>query len=36
MMSFGNDDMKLLMMKMQNGRPKQMCAIQTAATLLLR
>ena len=32
----GNDDMKLLRMKMQNGRPKQMWATHTAATLLLR
>ena len=36
MMSLGNDDMKFLRMKMQNGRPKQMWATQTAATLLLR
>ena len=36
MISLGNDDMKFLRMKMQNGRPKHMWATQTAATLLLR
>ena len=29
-------EMKFLRMKMQNGSPKHVCAIQTAATVLLR
>ena len=36
MISRGSDDTKFFRMKMQNGMPKQVCAIQMGTTELLR
>ena len=36
MISRGSDETKFLRMKMQNGMPKQVCAIQMGTTELLR